>query len=641
MFSTFEVRCPRGPARMSFHDPGRGRRGAATLLAALALGPLVAQGAVGPTLTGGVATVRGLNPPMVPATEVLQVQLVRLPNDPPGTWTAALSVRGLAAAWGGAGGRDLLIGQYDALADTFLPHPWAAACNTAGDEFGGMIDATGQNLVFLHDGRLFHARRPAAPLPFAAGMPVANLPAEPLVDPALGMSDGELALFYRFAGGRELRRSLFDATTSRLLGPSVVVQRSTRGGVLSSPTPLFGRSGEVTGLLHHDAVGLDSNMVLAADLDPNTPSVGVLDTAGELSHGSHAGGRIVSAEAVLAQPVQVVGASAVWMSSGEALIGQSAELMFYVTPSRTDVSVTLVLLAQRYATVGLRLPSFRGALGLDPASLLVTAPAGVHDAATGEARFALPVPPDPALFGLQIPAQGLTQTGGQPWTFTNTAALRVSRRLPPRLAVVPYDGTDHVLVQPVDPENSALTVKLAADAPLPIELLALDLAGLPLGEPVEIQPGSMNTIGESTAASYVARTPVGVGAAQLTLAPCDWMPYVRGPYCLSTTWWKQDLPAKRVCVQIQPQTKFGDSQCPVEWRIVSVFRDGSRFVQDSGTLDSATDLYVQRCAEPRAGASSLVLEFRCQGNHNSRCRVTLLVKPVADCADCPSERKAK
>ncbi len=624
----------------SLHSEQHTKRHWPALLTALATLPLAAQGVVGPTVVGPVARVNGLNPPSVPAAEVVQVQLVRLPSDPPGFWTASLSVTGLAAVWGGAGGRDLLIGRYDALADVFLPQPLAAACNTPGDEFGGMLDASGRHLVFFRDGRLVHSTRPDTVQPFPAGQLVANVPATPIVDAALGMSDGEITLFYRYGTEQDLRRAVYDVSTSTLYGPSLWVQRSARGGTSTSPTPLFGVNGEVTGLLHHDAVGADSNMLLAADLDARTGSVGVLDTPGTLSHGSHAGGRFVTTQ--LATPrSQIVGAPAVWMTSGEALIGQPATLQFFVPPSPADVSISLVLLAVRHAGVGLPVPGFRGTLGLDPTTLLLTAPVGVHTPATGEARFSLLVPPDPSLFGLQIPAQGLTRTGAQGWAFTNTATLRVGQRIAPRTLALPYDGRDHVLLAPIDPNDPALTVKLDANALIPIEIVALNLVGQPIGDPVEILPGWMNTIAESTAASYVARMPLNRGVAQLVLAPCDWKPYARGPYCLSTTWWKQELPVKKICVQIQPQTKFGDSQCPVEWRFVSVFRDNTRFVQDQGTLNSATDLYEQRCVEPRAGASTLLLEFRCQGNHNSRCRVTILVKEVKDCADCPNEGKAK
>jgi hypothetical protein len=572
---------------------------------------------------------------------VEQVQLVRLPNDPPGFWTAALTVQGLAAAWGGMGGHDLLIGRYHAVSDVFQPMTTARACNTPGDEVGAMLDATGRHLVFLQNGRLVHSQRPDAIAPFGHGIAASNVPAEPILDPALGMSDGEITLFYRHPTDQGLRRAVYDVSTSTLYGPSVLVQRSARGGTSTSPTPLFASNGEIHGLLHHDALGTDANMLLATDLAAATPSTGVLDTQGTLSRGSHAGGRFVSTEVMGAQPAQVVGAPAVWMTSGEALIGQPATMQFYVPPSPADTSVSLVLLAQQHAGSGLTLPGFRGALGLDPASLLLTAPVGVHVPATGEARFTLPLPNDANLFGLELAAQGLTRIGTQPWTFTNTASLRVGQRYPPRIFMLPADGQTHVLRAPIDPADPALTVKLDATATVPIELVALDLVGQPMGDPIEVLPGWMNTIAESNAASYVARMPVGRQPAQLILAPCDWKPYARGPYCLSTTWWRQELPAKKICVQIQPQTKFGDSQCPVEWRIVSVFRDGTRFVQDQGTLNSATDLYEQRCAEPRAGANGLFLEFRCQGNHNSRCRVTILVKEVANCADCPNERKGK
>jgi hypothetical protein len=609
----------------------------AVLLAALA----PAQGPTPPRILGGMQHPPGLNPPAVPATEVLQIQLVRLSSDPFGTWTVALSVRGLAAAWGGRGGGDLLLGRYDAVNDRFVPSTAAAACNTAGTEFGGMLDARGLNLVFERDGRITHARRPAVALAFGVGQQVANVPenTRSYYDPSLGSVDGDPVLFYHLDG--QIRMDLFDPAASALFGPSVtVVQPRNAAAEANSPTPLFDRAGEVHGLLHHDLVGSDNDMYLTLDLDPTTPSHLLLDTPTWLNNGGFAGGKFFSAENA-PSPYHVIQLEAVWMSGCDALIDRTATLDFFVPPAPADVSVSFLLMGTRYAATSIPIPGIGGSLGLDPAALALTLPVGTHDAASGQATFAMQVPNDPGLFGVQIPVQGLTQTVGRGWSFTNTSSLRVAPRTPPRTVVLPYDGADHVVVTAVDPDRPALTVKLQDRAPLPIELIALDLRGVPLGSPLAVDPGWMNTISTPGAANYAVRMPFGSGTAAIVLQDGDggWKPHTDSMWCGTQEWRKLKLPKGKVCVKMQPKHGRNGSDCPVEWQIMS--RTGTTwFTEDAGTLDPAQILYSQRCVAAPPGADAIQVEWRCPtGAHPSECRLTVMFREVDDCAKCASEDK--
>jgi hypothetical protein len=604
---------------------------------------LGAQGAVGPTQLGPSFRPAGLNPPQVPAASVLQVQLQRLPGDPPGTWTAAMTVTGLAAGWGGQGGQDLLIGQYDARADTFRPSLLAAACNTPGREFGAMLDADGLEMVFERDGWVQRASRPFVNQQFNAGQVVDSLPFQPYYDPALGTVGGQRMLFYAMDG--TVRRSLFDQATGKVIGPSIVVVGPTRpGGVPNSPTPIVDAAGETTGLLHHELSGAGNDQYLAVDLDPDSPSHLVLDTPSFLNNGGAAGGLIVTADS--ANGYGVTATPAAWMTGAETTIGRSMRVSMLVPPAAAGGALSFLMLGMLHAPAPLPIPGIQGALGLDPATFITYFPIGFNAPGTGEAGSTVTVPNDPSLMGLSLPVQGATQIGAG-LVFTNTSSLRVAGRLPSRNLPLAYDGGQTTLVAPIDPEDPSLTVTLPTSAPLPIEIVALDLVGLPVGEAVTLLPGSVASLAQSTAAAYVARTPF-LAAAGTTLLLQDGKaagvckPHKRDPDCTRNgRWTEQELPKAGVlCIEIQPQVNGHDTQCnPVEWELWSEV-GGAPLRDQNGSVDSRTDISEQVCSTPRAGGTSRKLKFRCSGS-TGKCRVTIAVTEVKDCDACPAGKNLR
>ena len=608
---------------------------------ALALG-VHAQGVVGPTRLGPSFQPLGLNPPRVPVTSVRQVQLVRLPGDVAGTWTASLTVTGLPAALGGQGGSDVLIGRYDALNDTFAPTNLAAACNTTGGEFGAMLSADGLDLVFERDGWVQRATRANLQQPFGPGQVVEGLPLAPYYDPALGSVGGQKVLFYAMAG--TIRRAWFDQATGQVVGPSLVVVGPTRPGAEpNSPTPIVDGQGETTGLLHHELSGAVNDQYVALDLDPDSPSHLVLSTGGWLNNGSAAGGLLMTADA--ANGYQVTATPAAWITGAETTIGRTLQVSLVVPPGAGALS--FVALALAHAAVPLPIPGIQGALGLDPGLFITYFPIGLNDPRTGAADWLVAVPPDPALLGASLPIQGAVQVNGA-LAFTNTSSLRVAARLPARTLPLAYDGGQTTLLTPIDPNEPSLTVSLPATAPLPIEILALDLVGTPIGEPITLLPGSVAALADATAAAYVARTTfIAGGAALLGLqdgkAAGVCKPYKRGPYChRPNDWTEQELPKAGVlCIEIQPRTDGHDTQCnPVQWEIWSQV-GGAWLTDHNGNVDSRTDIADQTCHAPRAGTTARKLRFRCSGTTNLRCRATIAVTVVKDGSACPTGKTLK
>ncbi|MBK8978618.1 MAG: hypothetical protein IPM29_22200 [Planctomycetes bacterium] len=606
--------------------------------------PLTGQGVVPPTRLGATHPLAGLNAPVVPATAVQQVQLTRLLVDPPGTYTASLTVSGLDRAWGGQGGSDLLIGRYDAVNDTFTPSLTAAACNTQGNEFGAMLDSKGLLMVFERDGQVYRATRSSVQAGFDNGSQVGNLPASAYYDPAFGAVGGLPMLFYANEGS--ILRASYDQHTNSLLGPRVVVVSPTRPGAeANSPTPIVDRLGEVTGLLHHESLGTDNDQYLTTDLDPRTPSQLVVDTPTWLNNGGAAGGLLVSAENSPA-PYHIVATETVWMSGGESPIGRALQVRFNVPPSPGDPSYSWLALALDHAPAPIPIQGVRGSFGLDPATTFTVLDVGQHVAMTGEASYTTVIPNDPALLGVEIASQGLTQTRGA-LHFTNTSSIRVATYNPARNMAIRYDGIPVVLVPSVDPNDPAMTITLSSQAPAPIEIVALDPLGMPMNEPVQVYPGSVASLIESTASRYVAYVPSLTGATAvlaIQIGFCAATVTRHGPYCVDrqTRWTLVELPkAGTLCIELQPQTNGNNTDCnPVVWEMQSMV-NGAWLTDKNGSVDSRTDIGETVCLTERAGSTKRQLRFRCDGDTRNRCRLTISVTVVKDCDACKQGKQPR
>lgn len=607
---------------------------------------LAAQGAVPPAVLSPHADAIGLSPPNVPGSATKQIQLVRLADDAPGTWTCALTVTDLPAGFGGAGGDDLLLGLYDPNADVFLPSPYAAACNSAAREFGAMLDASGLHLVFNRTGAttiVMHAQRTAVSLPFDPPRAVVGLPPGATDDPALGVVAGHMCMFY--SNGASLVYAPFDAPTSTIDGPAVVAVGGARPGSFAhSPTPIFGIDGEVTGLSHHDALGLDSDHYLTLDLDPSTPSHLVLDTPNWLDNGGFAGGRFFSAEA--SPSPHMTRLDTTWLAGSKARIGEMLRAEVHAPPDPASPSVSAVIFGLSFWSP-LTLPGFENALGLDPAQFLFVSPGLNHDPRTGSADFGVRVPQRQGLMGLELAWQALTLHQGR-LLFSNTASARVSERFPETPFEYTYDGLDRLVQRQVDPLMPVLLVRSDGTNVAPFQLVPQDFGGFDVGPPLTIVPGTVNSLSWPGASQYVARLPNIPGETArfaTTLAAQDeWQNHQPdAEYCNrrdANNKYKYQLPSDQTayCIHIMGKAR-GDndwypSDCRVNWAFHDFDHNGTPVGEaiKSGSMNRY-ECRTQCLPARRGGQPNVGIVVWCDRGPNI-CRFRIQFRTVKDCSEC-------
>jgi hypothetical protein len=394
-------------------------------LSLLATG-LHAQGLVPPATLRPIQKQNGLSVPAVPGQETQQIHMVRLPGDPPGTYTVALTVLNLPAANGGAGGQDILTGKYDALTDTFTPDTLAAGVNTTGTEFGFMIHSNGLVAVVDRLTSVVAFTRPNVTSAWTLKGTVTGLPAGPgYYDPAVADIGGQLVVLYvtgTTANG-SIAYSPLDINTL-VAGPSVTVVRPRGAGAANSPTPVVTSTGELIGLSHHDVIGSDNDHYISMDLDPNTPSVLFIDTTTWINNGGFAGGTFFDAEALV--PYQITSTQAVWWTGGRAAIGTNMEITVNVPPKTTGVpDLSFIMLSRAFLPTPSMIPGVTNLLGIDP-SFLILIPAGAHTLQTGQVIVNIGVPNDASLRNLVVPGQSLTiDLTSSTLILGNTAALAI------------------------------------------------------------------------------------------------------------------------------------------------------------------------------------------------------------------------
>jgi hypothetical protein len=396
-------------------------------LSLLATG-LNAQGLVPRATLRAIQKHPALCTPAVPATDTQQIHMVRLPGDPAGTYTVALTVTGLSAANGGVGGMDILTGKYDALADVFTPDLHAAAVNSAGTEFGFMIHSNGLVAVIDRLSSVLVATRANVVSPWVPKGTVTGLPAGPgYFDPAVANIGGQLVLLYvtGSAASASIAYSPLDINTLAA-GPAVILVRPNRtsGGQANSPTPIVTSTGELVALSHHDVVGSDNDHYMSMDLDPNTASVLFIDTTTWINNGGFAGGTFFDAESVA--PYQITSTQSAWWTGGRAAIGTNMEITINVPPKSSGAPhLSFIMLSRAFLPTPLAIPGVTNLLGIDPTSLILIN-AGTHVIQTGQATVNIGVPNDASLSNLAIPGQSLSiDLTSSALILGNTAALTI------------------------------------------------------------------------------------------------------------------------------------------------------------------------------------------------------------------------
>jgi len=385
-----------------------------------------AQGVVPPVTLRAKQRTPGFMQPPVPGTGLEQVHMVALPGDPAGTWTCSLTVENLPAGNGGVGGTDLLTGKYDALTDTFTPdNPnLAANLNTSGTEFGLVVHSSGLWAVLDRlPGSPILCNRANLTAPWTPLGPLQGLPSQSYYDPSLATYNGQLVLVHVW--GNDIGMSVIN-TAGISVGPATLIARANRSGATAnSPTPIVDSNGELIGISHHDVINAtgDNDHFISMDLDPNTASVMFIDTTTWINNGGFCGGNFYDAEAIT--PYQIFDVQSAWWTGGRSGINANMEISAYIPPSNTPGSISFFFASRRFLTTAISLPGIGGQLGIDP-SFLIYFDIGVHTAATGQAATTLPIPNDPSLHNLVLPAQGVTFNAiTNALNFMNTASLTV------------------------------------------------------------------------------------------------------------------------------------------------------------------------------------------------------------------------
>jgi len=381
-----------------------------------------AQGAAGPGLWQGTRPATGLSPGRLGVAGVHQIHMVRLPEDPAGSWRCALTVDGLAASRGGRGGLDFLTGLYDPETDTFAADGDAATLNTAGDEFGLMLHAEGLLAAYERAGQVVIGKRLDVQAPWQALGPVRDLPVQSYYDPALANVDGRLHLLFNRAPAIDIVE--IELVSLSLVGqPTPVVLPARAGSFANSPTPIVDANGNLVGLSHHDVLGADNDHYLALDLDPATPSLPAVDSPGWSHNGGFAGGAFFAAErAPTGNTVSRTGLS--WMPPARGRPGDDLFLeVFANAPTVPEpMNPPPGMLTPRFLPAPISIPGFENVLGVDPLGMLLVF--GTVDHSTGRAGIWIPIPPDPWLAGVELAAQALLLAQGR-LQFTNTAPVQI------------------------------------------------------------------------------------------------------------------------------------------------------------------------------------------------------------------------
>ncbi|HHI80202.1 MAG TPA: hypothetical protein ENK02_09480 [Planctomycetes bacterium] len=356
--------------------------------------------------------------------------------DPPGVWTAVLSVKGLSPRWGGKGGKDQVIGKYDANKQRFTPSLQALALNRVKDDDLLQMDPTGHYLVLDREEAFYFSSRTKTHLAFQLPVPIAGRVSTPskkdFFFPSLGWVEGKLKLFW-IEPGKGLWMTDLDLSNPkkpkipsrtawvRLTGPG---NRS-----LAFALPVTGPDGDVEGFFMRDdtkSPWYENDVVFLEDLNPATPVLSMrvkpkpgihFDPEG-LKGGFFLGANLSCRKGPSCGQLQL-GTS--WLLGDVESVGGNLDLFAGI--AREKGLGVMSVFGSLALTKGIRVPGFFGKFGLSFSPLIPLKFLWFLDA-SGTAQASLSVPNLSHLKGLRIPIQGLSFLRNQAsFTFTNTAWL--------------------------------------------------------------------------------------------------------------------------------------------------------------------------------------------------------------------------
>ncbi|MCB9917778.1 MAG: hypothetical protein H6832_05200 [Planctomycetes bacterium] len=367
----------------------------------------------------------------VPGNDIQQVFHQKLSNNKDGQWTTCLSVAGLPAYFGGDGSSTGIV------MGTFAPYPqdsWfvasteAKALNSSADERNLTIDPSGLWAIFDRPATgVFVATRAKVGDPFGSPVQVSGFGSLRDVMPALAPHGGKMQCFYTDRARILMHEIDLTIAAPKLVGQPVVVSLPVQAGAKPlRPTPLLGGDGDAEGLFlseevaPHTVTGTgDADPCWAADLDPATPALILMQRPDWQPGGAPAGGFLYFGHDILPR-FHVMHSECAWMVGDDEPLGGTADLRV-VGYNPNKLLASIILVATKTAT-GIKVNDYAGLLGLDLASLVVLPPMP-HTTLDGDAVMSFRVPNDSNLRGT-LALQSLVvdiKTGAA--TFSNTASL--------------------------------------------------------------------------------------------------------------------------------------------------------------------------------------------------------------------------
>ncbi len=368
-------------------------------------------------------------------TGVTQVSLVHLPNNPAGTWTACLTIQRLTTAYGGTGQVDgVVMGLWNMANGTFTPNTLGNKMNTGHKgEFGLMIEPKlGLVAVVDKSDGVYLSKRTVFTLAFPAPFKIKGVPGT-YVDPSVGTVGGKLKLFYvatfNNVAGIYMSDLVVPANMSATNPPSItgtpvlVSAKVQTGGLVHSPSPMMGPDSDIEGLYMAERVGNDSDMFLANDLNPSTPTLKVADNTAWMNNGGFAGGVLHMANSAhYASGSDELGVA--WLLGDNEKVGGTMNITSGVFRESAAV-VMPVFLSLKLLPAAIPISGFIGKLGLDP-SVIISIGNIAHATPDQRGSLAIPLPNNSALKGLVLPIQGIAfEVAKGRKTFSNTAWVKI------------------------------------------------------------------------------------------------------------------------------------------------------------------------------------------------------------------------
>ena len=316
-------------------------------------------------------------------------------------------------------------------AGTYTVANYTKALNS-GKEANLTLDRSGLWAIFDRDTGVWVSKRSSTTSAFPAPKQVAGFGTLRDVMPALGMHGGKMRVFYTDRARILMHEIDLNMTAPKLVGSAIVVSLPLQKGAKPiRPTPLVGGDGDVEGLFlaeevkPHSGTGTgDADPVWAADLDPQTPPIMMINRTDWQPGGAPAGGFLSFGHDIKPR-FHLMHSEIAWMIGDVEKPGGTADLRIVGVNHSHPAPLVSALYASAGTIKRVTVPNFNGWLALDVGSLFSFG-FGVHPSKDGSAVLRYPIPNDSKLKGLKLHLQAIViDSKRSQLTFTNTASLSI------------------------------------------------------------------------------------------------------------------------------------------------------------------------------------------------------------------------